>query len=100
MQINIHRIGIKDAETLQPFLGSPITKEDLVNLDNYEYIGRILNNGVLSSPMTVSAYRHPFLKYPIVSKKEVDARINSLMKKFLTDDWITIISQYKNEIRK
>lgn len=82
----IFRIGIKDAETIQPFLGSPITKEDLVNLDNYEYIGRILNKGVLSSPMTVSAYRHPYLDEPIGSTVEFNKRIDYLMEKFSKND--------------
>lgn len=82
----IFRIGIKDAETLQPFLGPPITKEDLVNLDNYEFIGRILNKGVLSSPMTVSAYRHLYLYEKIASKIEFEMRIEILMQKFSIND--------------
>lgn len=77
----IFRIGVKDAKELQPFLGSPISENDLVNLNNYEFISRILNNGNLSSPMTVNAYRHDLLNYP-TNQTELQSRINYLMERF------------------
>jgi len=77
----IFRIGVKDAKELQPFLGNPISETDLVNLNNYEFISRILNNGILSSPMTVNAYRHDLLDFP-TNQNELQNRIKYLMERF------------------
>jgi hypothetical protein len=75
----IFRIGVKDSKEFQPLLGEPIKDNDLTNLSNYEFIARVLNNGTLSSPMTINAYRDELLNYP-TNRNELKERIIYLMK--------------------
>jgi len=75
------RIGAKDAEQILPSLGSPSSEVDLTNLENYQFICRILNSGTLSSPMTVQSFRNEFLDYPTL-REEQRMRVKYLMEMF------------------
>jgi hypothetical protein len=75
------RIGVKDSKEILPFLGHPISESDLINLENYQFISRILNKGVLSSPMTVLSYRHELLNFS-TSQSELEARRKYILEQF------------------
>ncbi len=74
-------IGAKDSKEILPSLGSQIEEKDLINLENFYFLGRILNSGVLSSPMTVQAYRSEFLNFT-THRNELKSRIEYLMELF------------------
>jgi hypothetical protein len=86
----IFRVGYDDAKTLAPHFegiksegdnADQVMPQDLINLDNYEFIARILNNGVQSSPMTISANREEYLNHA-VPRSELGERIKYVLKTF------------------
>jgi type IV secretory pathway TraG/TraD family ATPase VirD4 len=53
--IAVYRVGPEDAEFLQKQFEPVFTSKDLVNVDNYNYFGRLLLNGVSTTPFNLSA---------------------------------------------
>jgi hypothetical protein len=79
--IALFRLGAQDAEQVVTHIGDPVQPRDLINLESFEFIARILNKGVLSAPMTVSAYRHELLDFA-TDRDELKARIDFVMERF------------------
>jgi hypothetical protein len=75
------RLGAQDAEQVVTHIGEPVEARDLINLESYEFIARVLNAGILSAPMTVSAHRHGLLQYS-TDHSELKARIEFIMERF------------------
>ncbi len=53
--IAAYRVGPEDAEFLQKQFEPIFTSQDLINVDNYNYFGRLLLNGVSTAPFNISA---------------------------------------------
>ena len=50
------RVGPEDAEFLEKQFVPVFTKQDLVNVDNYQGFARILVNNVLTKPFNIKTY--------------------------------------------
>ncbi|MEN8252412.1 MAG: DUF87 domain-containing protein [Patescibacteria group bacterium] len=53
--IAAYRVGPEDAEFLQKQFEPVFTSQDLINVDNYKYFGRLLLNGVSTTPFNINA---------------------------------------------
>jgi len=53
--IAAYRVGPEDAEFLQKQFEPVFTSQDLINVDNYNYFGRLLLNGKSTAPFNISA---------------------------------------------
>ncbi|PID52193.1 MAG: hypothetical protein CR972_02815 [Candidatus Moraniibacteriota bacterium] len=51
----VYRVGPEDAEFLEKQFAPVFTSQDLINVDNYKYFGRLLLNGVSTAPFNVNA---------------------------------------------
>jgi hypothetical protein len=79
--VAVFRVGSTDGAEMAPHLAEPVEAKDLVNIENYSFVARLLNDGVLGAPMTVSAYRHEFLTHATFPE-ERQARIDYVMNQF------------------
>ena len=50
-----YRVGPEDAEFLEKQFEPVFTAQDLINVDNYNYFGRLLLNGVSTPPFNIAA---------------------------------------------
>jgi len=53
--IAAYRVGPEDADFLQKQFEPVFTSQDLINVDNYNYFGRLLLNGISTTPFNISA---------------------------------------------
>ncbi len=51
----VYRVGPEDAEFLEKQFAPVFTSQDLINVDNYKYFGRLLLNGVSTAPFNLNA---------------------------------------------
>ena len=68
----VYRVGPEDAEFLEKQFEPVFTSQDLINVDNYKYFGRLLLNGISTAPFNLNA---PF---PTEGNKEIVEPVKEL----------------------